>query len=146
MPETLSAVSAAEGIGAGQRKFEAVTNAGRMRIGRADEFEGIVGYEFDWGLVLPYLPAGFVGDSEVASIAWRVVPVALWGELAARGRLLAPVPTVLGYSTLRSVAFVSHCLQVPRDGRPKHRPGPCAAMTAKADKPRPLRQRGAPND
>lgn len=113
VPETLIEASAAHGIGAGQCKFEVSTNAGLIYVGLADEFDGMVGYEFDWGWVLPYLPAWFEADSDVASVAWRVVPVALWGELAARGRLLEPVPTVLGHSARRSVPFVSHCLEAP---------------------------------
>ena len=113
VPETLIAVLAEQGIGAEQHAFEVFTKAGVRDVSLADEFEGALGYAFDWGWVLPYLPAWCATDSETAGVAWRVVPIALWGELAARKRLFDPVPAVLAYAQRHCLDFVHHCLGAP---------------------------------
>lgn len=113
VPETLIAVLAEHGIGAQQCVFEVSTNAGTMSVALADEFEGALGYPFEWGWVLPSLPVWYAADGEPEGVAWRVVPVALWGELAARKRLFDPVPVLLNYASSRCLDFVSHCLDAP---------------------------------
>jgi hypothetical protein len=112
VPETLIAVMAEQGIGPEQHAFEVFTKAGVRDVSLADEFEGALGYAFDWGWVLPYLPAWCVTD-EAAGVAWLVVPVALWGKLAARKRLFDPVPAVLEYAQRHCLAFVHNCLRAP---------------------------------
>lgn len=113
VPETLIAVMAEQGIGAEQHAFEVFTDADVGDVSLAEEFEGALGYAFDWGWVLPYLPAWCAIDSETAGVAWRVVPVALWGELAARKRLVDPVPAVLAYAQRHCLDIVHHCLRAP---------------------------------
>lgn len=118
VPETLIAVLAEQGIGAEQRVFRVFANAGVRNVALADEFQGAagcpaLGYQFDWGWMLPSLPAWFAADGEPAEVAWRVVPVALWGELSARKRLLDPVPAVLDFASSPCLDFVAHCLRAP---------------------------------
>lgn len=113
VPHTLIAVLAEQGIGAEQHAFVVFTDADVGDVSLAEEFEGALGYAFDWGWVLPYLPAWCAIDSETAGVAWRVVPVALWGELAARKRLVDPVPAVLAYAQRHCLDIVHHCLRAP---------------------------------
>ena len=113
VPQTLASLLAAQGIGAGQRVFKVFTDEGPVRVGLAQEFQGALGYAFDWGWVLPVLPHWYAADIQPRGVAWRIVPLALWCELAARGRLLEPVPAVLHYAAPRCLDFVAHCVQVP---------------------------------
>jgi len=113
VPQTLASLLAAQGIGAGQRVFKVFTDEGPVRVGLAQEFQGALGYAFDWGWVLPVLPHWYAADIQPRGVAWRIVPLALWRELAARGRLLEPVPAVLHDAAPRSLDFVAHCVDAP---------------------------------
>lgn len=110
VPLTSSALLAAHGIGINQREFDVITNSGRMVVGLADEFDAMLGDKFEWGWVLSFLPAWFNGEGEPTGVAWRILPVATRGELAARGHLLEPVPLVSDYCKRRSPDFVHHGL------------------------------------
>ena len=66
VPQTLTALLAARGIDAGQRVFKVFTDEERVRVGLAQEFQGALGYAFDWGWVLPVPSANDDAPGELA--------------------------------------------------------------------------------